>query len=70
MKPLEDRLTDLEIRYTEQEDMLQKLDEVVREQANQIDTLVAGLRHYSERVLSMGGDVEERRLEDDKPPHY
>ena len=70
MKTPEQRLTDLEIRYTEQEDTLQKLDEVVRLQQAQIEQLESALRHYASRVQAMGGTVTERSLEDDKPPHY
>ena len=69
-KPAEERIVDLEIRYTELEDTLQKLDGVVREQQEEIERLAAGLNHYSQRVKDLGGEVAPRDLADDKPPHY
>lgn len=70
MKSPDQRLVDLEIRYTEQEDLLAKLDAAVREQETRIQKLEAGLRHYAARVRSLGGEVVERDLADDRPPHY
>ena len=70
MRSIESRLTDLEIRYTEQEDTIQKLDETIRFQQAEIEKLTAGLRHYADRVQAMGGEMPERTLEDEKPPHY
>jgi len=70
MKTPEERLTDLEIRYTEQEDTIQKLDEVVRLQQEELETLGTALRHCTDRLQALGGADPERSLEDDKPPHY
>ena len=70
MKTPEERIIDLETRYTEQEDTLQKLDEVVRLQQLEIEKLTAEVRHFSNRVQDLGGTAPERSLEDEKPPHY
>ena len=69
MKTLEERLTDLEIRYTEQDDLLQKLSEVVRQQDLLLDELRSAQRrtreHLGELSREFGTDTPN-----EKPPHY
>ena len=73
MKSTDERVTDLEIRYTEQEDLLAKLDEIVREQQDELERLAIQLRQATQRMRDLtraSEDAEERTLQDDKPPHY
>ena len=71
MKTPEERLTDLEIRYTEQERLLQALDEVVRAQQDELERQAASLLRLTDKLSSVEGSQEEQRdLADEKPPHY
>ena len=63
------RLTDLEIKATYTEDLLEQLEQVMVRQQQQIDLLireVAELRQPS----SDGGLGAARSLRDDLPPHF
>ncbi len=58
------RIVELEIRYAQQEDLLQQLSDVVREQQETIDGLTAALR-----TLQSASKTDEAPLHE-KPPHY
>ena len=63
------RLTDLEIKATYAEDLVEQLDKIVARQQQQIDLLireVAELRQPS----TDGGMGAARSLRDDMPPHF
>ncbi len=63
----DDRLTELEIKASYTEDLLDRLNDVVVRQQGQIDALlreVAALRQQG------GGAPEVRSLRDELPPHY
>jgi SlyX protein len=66
---LERRLTDLEIKATFTEDLLEQLDQVIVRQQQQIDAL---LREVNElRQPSTDGGIQPARsLHDDLPPHF
>ena len=57
------RLTDLEIRYTHQQNLLETLSDLIRDQQTTID-----------RLLRRGNDLELRSEPDEpgneRPPHY
>jgi SlyX protein len=61
---LEHRLTELEIRSMHQEDLLQQLSDVVREQQDRIDALNRSLDALRSQV---NASVED---DDSPPPHY
>ncbi len=64
---MEDRIVELEIRFTEQQQMLQELSEVVYSQQRAIDALTAELRLLRQKIPEPGiVDAAER----EKPPHY
>lgn len=65
----EQRLTDLEIKASFTEDLLEWLDQVVIEQQQQIDSLK---REIADLKLSAttGQNGEFRSLRDEAPPHY
>lgn len=63
------RLTDLEIKASYAEDLIEQLDKVVVRQQQQIDLLireVTELRHPT----TDGGTGSMRSLRDDLPPHF
>lgn len=66
---MEQRLTDLEIKATFTEDLLEQLDQVIVRQQQQIDALV---REVSElrQPSTDGGMRTARSLHDELPPHF
>ncbi|MEQ8280435.1 MAG: SlyX family protein [Deltaproteobacteria bacterium] len=65
---MEDRITDLELRYTHQQDLIEKLDAELLGANRTIDVLqkrVERLEHTLEQVLAIV-DVPTN----EKPPHY
>lgn len=65
----DDRLTELEIKSSFQEDLLDQLNQVVIRQQQQIDALVRELTGLREQMPEPG-QAAPRRLTDDLPPHY
>jgi len=66
---IEARLTELEIKLAFNEDLLEKLDDVVISQQKRIDALIqelASLREQVARTDSNSGGGPR----DDRPPHY
>ena len=66
---IDDRLTELEIKVSFQDDLLDKLDQIIIRQQEQMDALtreVVALRQQSPQA----GDAPQRNLRDDLPPHY
>ena len=65
------RLVDLEIRFTHLERTLAEMDQVVLAQSKQIESLSRSLAALGAELRSVSGSiVEERKPEDEKPPHY
>jgi uncharacterized coiled-coil protein SlyX len=62
---MEQRLVDLEIRYTHLERQLDELSQVVFEQRQLLDRLVKDLSVLRSRVAASEGDAP-----DEPPPHY
>jgi SlyX protein len=68
-KHIDQRLTDLEIKASFAEDMVEQLNQIIIRQQKQIDQLVAEvlqLREQSEQAAAGG----PRNLRDDLPPHF
>ncbi len=63
------RLTDLEIKASFQEDLLDALNQVIVRQQQQIDQLVREIAHLRESGAE-GGVGASRNLRDELPPHY
>lgn len=70
MNPLEQRLTDLEIKSSFQEDALDQLNAVVVRQQQQIDGLLRALADLRDRVPDADATRTFRSLRDELPPHY
>lgn len=66
---LEERLVELEIRFTEQQHLLQELNDVVVRQQREIDGLTAELNAVRTKMGALEpGLVDAAQRE--KPPHY
>ena len=62
----DERLTDLEIRLTHQEDMIEELNKVVHRQQVKISDLESILKELAVRLV----DIESNRPLNERPPHY
>lgn len=63
---IDERLTDLEIRLTHQEDMIEELNKVVYRQQVKISDLESILKELAIRLV----DIESNRPLNERPPHY
>ena len=67
---MKDRLTELEIKISLTEDMVEELNRTVYRQQEQIDLLQAQLRVLYGQLQTNAEPVEPRNLRDEIPPHY
>lgn len=65
----DDRLTDLEMKASFTEDLLERLDAVIVRQQQQIDRLTREIA-YLKQIATSGETIEFRSLRDEPPPHY
>lgn len=63
------RLTELEIKASYSEDLLDHLNQAIVRQQQQIDALIAELRHLRQQ-LPPADAGSPRSLRDELPPHY
>lgn len=72
MKPTDAdaRLTDLEIKASFTEDLLDTLNEIVARQQAQIDRLTTELATLCNQMPTADGGPVFRSLRDELPPHY
>jgi len=66
----EDRITNLEIKLSFTEDLIEKLNETVYKQQQQIEFLYRELKAIKEQASSGGGGGGGGSLKDEIPPHY
>ncbi|MEQ6435514.1 SlyX family protein [Comamonas sp. w2-DMI] len=66
---LQERVTELEIKASYTEDLLEQLNMTVYRQQQQIDLLVNEVRELKRQVPE-GGPGGPRNLRDELPPHY
>jgi len=64
---MEDRIVELEIRFTEQQQLLQELSDVVYAQQRAIDALTLELQRLREKIPEPG--LVDAAVQE-KPPHY
>lgn len=67
---MEDRLTELEIKASLAEDLLEELNRTVFRQQQQIDLLQEQLRVLYGQMQSQAETAEPRNLREEIPPHY
>jgi SlyX protein len=65
----DDRLTNLEIKASFMEDLLDKLDQIIIRQQDQIDCLSREVQRLRQPTADDGA-APVRNLRDDLPPHY
>jgi len=70
MDPNNQRLTDLEIKASFTEELLDQLNDVVVRQQRQIDALLRDLADLRQQVPEDPGANPFRSLRDELPPHY
>ena len=63
------RLTNLEIKASFAQDLLDKLDQTVIRQQTQIAALISEVLHLRQQIGNAQGDTP-RNLRDELPPHY
>jgi len=68
---LEARVVEMEVLFTHLQRTLGELDQVVLRQQKQIEALERTAKNLGESVGQLSaGPPEERKPEDEKPPHY
>jgi len=70
LQALEQRITELEIKASFTEDTVEKLNQVVVRQQEQIDRLVRELIELRNQASSAAEPGGFRSLRDELPPHY
>jgi SlyX protein len=65
---IDTRLTDLEVKASFTEDLVEHLNQIVVRQQQQIDLLMREVRQLRQQSPGDGGMV--RNLRDELPPHY
>ena len=63
------RLTELEIKASFAEDLLDKLDQIVIRQQTQINALISEVLHLRQQAADPQA-ATQRNLRDELPPHY
>jgi SlyX protein len=66
----EDRIVEIEIKLTRQEDMVESLNQVVYRQQQQIDKLEAICAELVRHLKNLTDTGSERSLDNERPPHY
>ncbi len=66
---VDDRLTNLEIKASYAEDLVEQLNQVIIRQQAQIDALIHEVMQLKDRVPD-DGNSPARNLRDDLPPHF
>ena len=66
----EERLIDIEIRLTHQQDHLEQLDKVIVQQQNTIDELIHHIERLNRKLKSVTEDHIKKPEDEVPPPHY
>jgi SlyX protein len=66
----DDRLVEIEIKISRQEDMLESLNQVVYQQQKKIDHLEAICAALAKHIKQTPEADGQRTLNDERPPHY
>jgi len=67
---IEDRLVDIEIKLSYQENVILELNGVVCEQQKQIDQLESACKFFANRIKDLSEALAEKLPLNEKPPHY
>lgn len=66
---VDDRLTNLEIKASYSEDLVEQLNQIIIRQQTQIDALIHEVMQLKDRVPETSSN-QGRNLRDDLPPHF
>ena len=66
---MESRITELEIKITYTEDLVDELNRIVFRQQQQIDLLINEIKSLRDQIQAIT-PAEQRSLRDELPPHY
>ena len=67
---MDERLTDLEVKLSFQENMIQDLNEVVIRQQHEIEKLQAEIRRIRSQLAVTDSPQIRKQSEEEPPPHY
>ena len=67
---MDERLIDLEIRLTHQENHIEELDKIIFQQQKAIDLLTAQVQHLQQKLKSATEANILSPSEESPPPHY
>ncbi len=68
---LHQRLIEVEMQLAHQQRLTEQLDEVIRQQDKRLHTVMQRLSKLSDQVLEIQEvPFEQRKPEEEKPPHY
>jgi len=67
---LQEKIIDLEIRLTHQEDHIQALDKIVYEQDQLLNALLEKVKQMDEKIKSNGENNILSAQDETPPPHY
>jgi len=67
---MEEKIIDLEIRLTHQEDHIQELDRIIYQQQQAIDLLQEQIKHLQGKLKNVSENNILSPSEESPPPHY
>ncbi len=67
---MEERITELEFCFMQQERTIQELNEIVCRQENTIEALMRDFSRLKEQFLTMAPSVSRDPDQEEPPPHY
>jgi SlyX protein len=67
---MNDRITDLEIRFTHQERTIQELSDTIYRQQQEIERMAVELRQIREQLSIAAPSMNRLPEEEEPPPHY
>ena len=69
---MEEKLIELETKFSYQEDLLSDLNDIVAKQQRQLDELITEMSGIKEQLqdAAVRGSAEGIKVQDEKPPHY
>lgn len=67
---MEERLTDLEIRYTHQERTIQELSDALFRQELKLEQLQTEVRQLREQLMIVSPSMVRSPEDEEPPPHY
>lgn len=70
MRENEQRLDELEIKVSYQDDLVQELNVIVSQQQKKIDQLEASINSLNERIRELAMSAPADPPLEEKPPHY